>query len=111
MKRFFKSIFTRNSKLSVEEIIRKKTFLSFFFFFLFVTVAIVAWTKLLHEQKVSGVQPSLRKVLNVNERLFSKAFSNDHLVKTYPKSEAATRVRVNGNIGMGNDFDASQWKL
>lgn len=54
----------------------------------------------------------LRKVLNQNERIFKNTFSNDHLVKTYPTSMAAKKVRVNSDIGMdGDDFDPEAWML
>ncbi len=52
----------------------------------------------------------MRKGLTINEKLFSSVFNEGRLVKTYDKSEAVKKVRVNGNLGMGV-FDTSQWKL
>ena len=38
--------------------------------------------------------------------------STKHLIKEYPKSAAAKKARVNGNLGLDEEtFDASQWKL
>jgi len=54
----------------------------------------------------------LRKALDKNELVLRNAFSNDHLVKTYPKSMAAKVVRVNSNIGLtDNTFDPKTWQL
>jgi DMSO/TMAO reductase YedYZ molybdopterin-dependent catalytic subunit len=61
--------------------------------------------------KRTGIQQPLRTVLNANEKVFNKTFSNAHLAKTYPLSAAVKKVRVNGNVGMGKDFDAASWKL
>ena len=54
----------------------------------------------------------LRKALEQNEIIFKNTFSNDHLVKTYPKSMAAKNVRVNSDIGMDDDsFEPAEWLL
>jgi DMSO/TMAO reductase YedYZ molybdopterin-dependent catalytic subunit len=37
--------------------------------------------------------------------------TDNHLAKSYPVSDAVKNVRVNGNVGMENDFDPSNWKL
>jgi len=115
MKKFLQNLFKSNNKLSVEQVIRKKTFISFFFFFAFIIAGIFTWLWLIHQPLdggiQGGIQQPLRDVLNTNEKIFKKSFSPDHLVKTYPASSAAKSVRVNGNIGLDADFDASQWKL
>jgi hypothetical protein len=115
MKNFFKTVFIKNSKLSVDELIRKKTIIAFFLFFVFIAAGFSAWKWLLRQPLdggiQGGIQQPLRTILNANEKIFNKTLSPDHLAKTYPVSEAAKRVRVNGNIGMGNDFDPAKWKL
>jgi hypothetical protein len=115
MKNFFKSLFAKNSTLSVEEVIRKKTFISFFVFFFFIAAGIGIWKWLWRQpvdSNMSGaIQLPLRSILNANEKIFNKTLSATHLAKTYPASEAAKRVRVNGNIGMGNNFDPAKWKM
>ena len=59
---------------------------------------------------LGGVQPPIRKVLSMNESIFSNTFSNNHLAKTYPKSAAVKNPRVNGNIGLQSDLE-DQWQL
>ncbi|HEY4875468.1 MAG TPA: molybdopterin-dependent oxidoreductase [Puia sp.] len=115
MKRFIKNLFVKNSKLSVEEIISKKTFISFFIFFLLIAIGIGSWKWLWNQpldNNMSGaIQKPLRTILNANEKIFDKTLSPDHLAKTYTIAEAAKKVRVNGNVGMGNNFNPSTWKL
>ncbi len=41
MANFFQNIFTKNSKLTVDQLIVKKTIVSFFFFFVFCGAAIL----------------------------------------------------------------------
>ena len=115
MKNFFKLLFVKKSTLSVDEIIRKKTFIAFFFFFVFIALGIGTWKWLWKQpldSRVSGaIQLPLRSILNANEKIFSKTSSPEHLAKTYTIADAAKKVRVNGNIGLGKDFDPSKWKL
>lgn len=115
MANFFKNIFKSNKKLTVDELIVKKTITSFLFLFLFFGGCIWTW-KWLRSQPLDGgirggIQQPLRDVLDKNEVVFKKVFSEDNLAKTYPKSEAVKNVRVNGNIGMGDDFDPETWEM
>jgi len=115
MSNFMKNLFKRNKKLTVDELIVKKTIVSFLFLFLFFGGCIWAW-KWLRSQPLDsdirgGIQQPLRDVLNTNELIFNKIFSKHHLAKTYPVSQAVKRVRFNGNIGLGNDFDTAAWRL
>jgi DMSO/TMAO reductase YedYZ molybdopterin-dependent catalytic subunit len=52
-----------------------------------------------------------RNIMAANENIFNKILSDKHLAKEYPLSEAVSTPRVNGYLGMGNEFDASQWEL
>jgi DMSO/TMAO reductase YedYZ molybdopterin-dependent catalytic subunit len=62
-------------------------------------------------QSGSDIPSPLRKVLGVNEKLARAAlFSDGHLVKTYPAS-AIGQLKVNGDIGVDDDFDADDWSL
>ena len=111
MGNFITNIFRSNKKLTVDQLIVKKTIVSFFFLFLFFGGCIWAW-KWLHRQPPDsniggGIRQPLRDVLNTNELIFNKIFSKSHLTKTYPVSQAVKRVRFNGNIGLGNDFDTA----
>ena len=91
--------------------LRNKTIISFTVFILVLAAAVFAWKSLQREPKVADVPKPLRAALNYNEGFFSNFLSNNHLAKSYPVSEAVKNVRVNGNVGMENDFDQSTWKL
>jgi DMSO/TMAO reductase YedYZ molybdopterin-dependent catalytic subunit len=97
-----------------EKKIRVKMISSFIILFLLLGAGVFMW-KWIRKQPplqgtLSGVPAPVRKVLSANENLFSSTFGN-RLAKTYPKSEAVKRVRVNGNVGMKGEFDAASWKL
>ena len=115
MSNFITNLFRSNKKLTIDQLIVKKTIVSFFFLVLFFAGCIWAW-KWLHRQpldsNVSGaIRQPLRDVLNTNELIFNKIFSKNHLTKTYAASQAVKRARFNGNIGLGNNFDTAAWKL
>jgi hypothetical protein len=112
---FFKTIFSKNKKLNTDQLIMKKTVVSFFFFFVLIIAALMGWKWLRHQPPDGGIrggipQP-LRNVLHSNEAIFNGLLSDQHLAKTYPVSAAVKKPRVNGNIGMGNDFDPEQWAM
>jgi hypothetical protein len=115
MKKILHKLFGKSDGLTIDELIRKKTLISFFIFFLLIAAGILTWLWLINRPLdggiQGGIQQPLRDVLNINEKVFNKAFSSGHLVKTYPIQAAAKSVRVNGNIGLGNDFDPAKWKL
>ena len=97
-----------------DEVIRRKTISSFLIFFGLIALVIVGWRQLRNaapDRLSNGIQKPLRKVLDANEKIFDNNFSSRHLSKTYPVSAAAKRVRVNGDIGMSDDFDPQTWKL
>lgn len=91
--------------------VRNKTLVSFLFFFLFIAACLFGW-KWLHDQPVdNGALKPLRTVLNANESIFSGIISNDHLAKSFPVSAAEHKVRVNGDAGVGSNFDIAAWRL
>jgi hypothetical protein len=98
--------------LKTENWIRRKTLLSFFFFFLFIGGAIAGWKWLRHQTAVSGkTSKPLRAVMNTNESIFQSFFSHNHLAKTYPISMAANPARVNGNLGLRTPLDSANWSM
>lgn len=101
-------------ELISERKIRLKAITSFVIFFLLLGAGAFAWVWIKRQPSaagtLSGIPAPLRKGLSTNEKLFSNTFTN-RLAKTYPKSEAAKKVRVNGNVGMKGEFDAATWKL
>jgi DMSO/TMAO reductase YedYZ molybdopterin-dependent catalytic subunit len=94
-----------------EKSLRKRTFISFSVLILFIASVILGWNWLHKQPDADGTPKPIRNVLNYNENLFSNFFSNNHLAKTFPLSAAVKKVRVNGSDGLGNNFDASKWKL
>lgn len=95
--------------------IKRKIIFAFLFFIFAICAGAYAW-KWLRKQPgdgglLGGIPKPLRSGLGVNEKIFSATFNNSHLAKTYSKSEAVKNVRVNGDVGMNNDFDTSNWKL
>jgi DMSO/TMAO reductase YedYZ molybdopterin-dependent catalytic subunit len=98
-------------KIVSEKQIFWKSFFAFAFFIIAFGIGFYAWKQLRHEEKADGVQKTLRKGLNANQKIFSGIFSENKLVKTYPVSEAVKRVRVNGRDGLRTPLDSAGWRL
>lgn len=112
MSNFIKNIFSKDRNLNVEQLIQKKTILSFTFFIAFAAFAFWGWKWLRNQPTESGkTSVPLRKVLNANEKIFSGILSDKHLAKTFPVSKAVNSARVNGYLGMNNNFDPSTWMM
>lgn len=115
MANFFRNLFRKNNRLSTDELVVKKSVIAFFFFFLLMGGAYGAWRWLQHQPDDGafggGIKEPLRKVLDKNEKVFDKLRSDGHLARTYPKSAAVRSVRVNGDLGMSDDFDPATWEL
>ncbi|MET0634564.1 MAG: molybdopterin-dependent oxidoreductase [Chitinophagaceae bacterium] len=104
-------------KLVPEQVVNRRTVLSFIGFITLGIVVNRSWKWLNNspvepEGVTGGARVPLRRAMEQNERIFQETFSNKHLVKTYPKSMAAKNVRVNSNIGMMDpNYDISTWSL
>lgn len=68
------------------------------------------WLRTRPALTIGGIAYPLRYGFQFNETLASKYFSHSHLAPEYPKSQVQD-LRVNGAIGLDEDFDASNWKL
>lgn len=95
---------------------RRKTMLAFLLFLAMIAIGWAGWKWLLHQPLDGGIrggiQKPLRKVLDINEQVYSGLYSTQRLVKEYPLSAAVKKVRVNGDIGLDPDlFDAASWRL
>lgn len=111
MVNFFKNLATKNSALSTEQIIVKKTVISFFFFFLFGLAAFLGWKWLRQQPKTAdGTSKPIRKVLDKNENIFNGLISDKRLAKEYPVSKAVVPARVNGDVGLKSALD-SNWRM
>ena len=95
----------------IKRIVRKKTIRSFIIFGLAFTLFIAGFIWILKSPEKDGIYKPLRKVLGFNEKINKQFFKETHLAPQYPKSAAVTTPRVNGDVGMGNDFDTSEWAL
>ncbi len=94
-----------------EKKLRNRTIISFAVFIIFLIAVVFTWQWLHHEPTEAGALKPLRKGLDYNEKFFSNFLSKDHLAKPFSVAEAAPKVRLNGNVGMGDNFDSSTWKL
>jgi hypothetical protein len=94
-----------------EKKLRNKTLIAFAVFIVFIIASILVWNQLNKQPMVADVPKPLRTVLDKNEKVFSNFLSDKHLAKTFPITAAVKKVRVNGDIGMGDDFDPVAWKL
>ena len=108
----------KKSKLppTVDQQIRRRTFISFTVFAGLNAAAFGAWKWLRNApQEVAGVtagaQKPLRRALNQTELATRKLFSSNHLVQTYPKSRAARNVRINSLVGLESELKKDEWKL
>jgi DMSO/TMAO reductase YedYZ molybdopterin-dependent catalytic subunit len=103
-------------ELSVEQKIKRRTFISFGTFAVLSGAAYSGWRWLYTSPKeiagiTAGTRKPLRRALNKTELFFRNFFSNNNLVKTYPKERAAKVVRHNSDIGSGGVPDLENWKL
>ena len=104
-------------KISIDQKIKRRNFISFTTFFAAGGAAYGGWRWLYNSPEeeagiTAGARQPLRRALNKTELFFRNFFSNNHRVKTYPKEMAAKNVRVNSDIGIDDeDFDPSSWKL
>jgi DMSO/TMAO reductase YedYZ molybdopterin-dependent catalytic subunit len=67
----------------------------------------VAWLK--HQSTEDDIVKPLRKFERVDERLAEGLFSQ-RLAPVYPRSKAV-EMRINGDQGLGDDFDLDSWRL
>lgn len=112
MANFFKSLFRKSSKLTTEELIVKKTVISFVVFFAMGTTAFYSWKWLRHQPSDSGkTSAPIRRVLDANEKVFDGLLSDKHLTKEYPLSMAANPARANGDLGLKTPFDTANWAM
>lgn len=103
-------------ELSIDQKIKRRNFISFGVFGVMGVAAWEGWRWLYNAPKemagvTAGARAPLRRALNKTELAMRNFFSNNHLVKTYPKSMAAKNVRQNSNIGLGGKFVVEDWKL
>jgi DMSO/TMAO reductase YedYZ molybdopterin-dependent catalytic subunit len=103
-------------ELTVDQKINRRNFISFGTFAVLGGVAFGGWRWLYRSpiEKLSvtgGTRKPLRRALNKTELFVRRFYSNNNLVKTYPKSMAAKNARHNTSIGADSKMDMAAWKL
>jgi len=69
-----------------------------------------AWTWLRSRPEQGNLPWPVRAILQKNESVAEGYFSQSHLAETFAPS-AVDKPRVNGDVGLGEEFDATTWKL
>lgn len=69
-----------------------------------------AWTWLRSQPKEGNLAWPIRSILQRNEGVAEGYFSKSHLARTFALSEL-DQSRVNGDVGLGKEFDPSAWEL
>jgi hypothetical protein len=107
----------KKKELSVEQTIKRRNFISFAVFGAYVAGAYGGW-KWLYKSPAetpaitAGARKPLRRALNKTELFFRRlTFNENHLVKTYPRSMAAKKIRHNTDIGSEGLLQPEYWRL
>lgn len=72
--------------------------------------ATAGWRWLLSRREDDGIPWPFRRALEINEELARDYFRRDRQAPTLPP-EAAREDRINGDIGLDDDFDFASWAL
>jgi hypothetical protein len=103
-----------NEEAKTRQYIRNRTILSFTVFGLAFIIFIMWFSWINHQPRLPGQDGALkplRSALDFNEKVNRNFFSETHLAPEYPITKAAKEPRVNGDIGMNEDYDTSEWIL
>jgi len=96
---------------TVQQEIKRRTVIAFSVFFACVIAGGFGFAWLYNQPPTAdNVQPTLRKVLTANEKLFGMFYSKTREAKTFKKKDAVEEVRVNGDVGIDGDLDTT-WRL
>jgi DMSO/TMAO reductase YedYZ molybdopterin-dependent catalytic subunit len=96
--------------------VTRRTVISSLTFLAGSALAYLGWNKLYHAPKetaadaTAGARNPLRRVLDANGRLFEGNVSNNQLSRTYGRSMAVKKPRVNGKFGLTGTAPAN-WRL
>jgi DMSO/TMAO reductase YedYZ molybdopterin-dependent catalytic subunit len=108
----------RKQQPTVEQKIKRRNFISFAIFGAYTAAAYGGWRWLYKSPDepagmvTGGAHRPLRRALNKTELFFRRlAFNESHLVKTYPRSMAAKKIRHNSDIGSEGVMPPQSWQL
>jgi DMSO/TMAO reductase YedYZ molybdopterin-dependent catalytic subunit len=68
------------------------------------------WRWLVTRRDEDGIAWPFRRALETNEQLWRDLYKPARLAPTFPRN-AAKEPRPNGDVGLSEDFDPSEWKL
>jgi DMSO/TMAO reductase YedYZ molybdopterin-dependent catalytic subunit len=90
----------------------RRSWLSFGIFSVLSAAGFAGWRWLNRQPKDSrsGILQPLRDGLNLSDEVFEKTFDPNKLIKEYAKTEAATKVRTNGKVGLATAIP-TEWTL
>lgn len=88
---------------------RRKTRRSFIGFGAAALAGLGAFEWITSRREIDDVPWPMRKALEVNEQLARDYFSTDRKAPDFSQSRLGNRI--NGDVGLGDDFDPSTWKL
>ncbi|MBW3127736.1 molybdopterin-dependent oxidoreductase [Hymenobacter profundi] len=71
---------------------------------------LAGWRYLLHTPEADGLPVGLRNVLDFNAQLTQAYSKHTRLAPEFTKGHAR-RLRANGDVGLGNEFDPATWQL
>jgi hypothetical protein len=103
----------RQAKLSDQEVerqIRRMTRRSFAWGAVASVAGLTGWGWLRASSPDNGISSPLRRMLELNERLARGYFKSSRLAPSFAR-EIARMPRVNGLIGLGDEFDPTAWAL
>jgi len=69
------------------------------------------WRWLITRRDDAGIPWPFRRALETNEELARDYFKTARLAPTFPAARADPKPRINGDLGLGEDFDAATWAL
>lgn len=73
--------------------------------------SLAGWRWLVTRDPVEGAIWPLRRALQINEDIARDYFSTGRLAPQFAASQITRPARLNGKIGLNEDFDAANWKL
>lgn len=94
-----------------EREIARRTRRSFFYGALAVAAGALGWRWLRTRRLDDGIPWPLRRGLEVNEQLARDLHDADDRTREYPYERTPSGLRVNGDIGLGDNFNLATWRL
>ena len=70
---------------------KRKSLVAFIIFFAMLAISWAGWKYLRNEPKTTGVQTTLRKVLDLNEEVYKGLYSTQPFNKRIPKIQSRTQ--------------------